>query len=158
MEEKLYTYDTLFTSAIVVGHTPQDIMAKNNAKESLRKIMLDKNIDGFSILKGSETENAIFFFLRREEEENGIRYLFNEDGSFVKTVTTSVFAEVKAFIEQENQTRGGNMTSEECFTMAVCFFKGVQSQQKNGWREVTETDLSKILSEIVTLPAKRKGR
>ena len=72
--------------------------------------------------------------------------------------TLTIFDAVKAFVEQENQTRGGDMTSEECFTMAVCFFKGVKSQQKNGWCEVTETDLSKILSEVVSVPAKKRGR
>ena len=70
----------------------------------------------------------------------------------------TIFDAVKAFVEQENQTRGGNMTSEECFSMAVCFFKGVQSQQKHGWHKVTEMDLSKILSEVVSVPAKKRGR
>lgn len=157
MGETLYIYDNLYVNGSDEKTTPQQIKALELARENLCEIIFEKTGLNICLLENSDAENLIRLFLR-EESENGTRYLFNQSGGIEKIISSSLLAEVKAFIEQENKTRGGDMTPEECFTMAVCFFKGVQSQQKHGWCEVTETDLSKILSEVVKVPAKRKGR
>lgn len=159
MGETLYLYDNLYVNGSDKKSTPQQIKALEFARENLWGIILEKTgaMIGLNEVSKSFGEDIIRSFLK-EEFENGTRYLFNQSGGIEKIITSSLLAEVKAFIEQENKTRGGNMTPEECFTMAVCFFKGVQSQQKHSWREVTETDLSKILSEVVAVPAKKRGR